>query len=153
MRPQVFLAGVMMTVSLSTAPTAGAQQQQPGAQRQPARPGVIVVSQNKCRLDAVARVDSLNAAVFYPILDEMVRDGRLLSWGVLDHLWGDEWNVVIYYTAADLAAFNAAFSEVGRRLTQRQPNFMTGLGQYCTEHKDNIYGVRRLSAPATPPPR
>jgi hypothetical protein len=130
--------------------------QQPTQQPQPPRPGVIVVSFNKCRLDAVARLDSLGTRAFYPALDEVVREGRMLGWGVLTHNWGDEWNFVIYYTAANVTAFHGAFAEAVRRTNQRTPNFMTDLSSMCTEHKDNIYSVVRLGTPApttTPPPR
>lgn len=118
---------------------------------QPPRPGVVVVSYNKCALDRVARVDSLAAIAFYPALDEAVREGKLLSWGVLGHSWGDEWNFVIYYTATSANAFHDAFAEVVRRVGQRRPNFMGDFAPHCTEHRDNIYSVMRVST-ATPPP-
>lgn len=86
--------------------------QQPA--QQPLRPGVVVVSHNKCGLDKVARVDSLSAQAIYPVLDEVVREGRLLSWGVLTHSWGDEWNYVIYYTATNVSAFHSAWAEIIR---------------------------------------
>ena len=121
--------------------------QQPAASAQPSQPGVVVVSYNKCALDAPAQIDSSASLAFYPVLDELVREGRLLGWGVLTHAWGDEWNFVIYYTAANTAAFHTAWSELIRRVQQRRPTFMADLGARCTEHKDNIYSVMRVGAP------
>ena len=126
--------------------------QQPATRGQPAQPAVVVVSYNKCALDAPSRLDSLNALAFYPALDELVREGRLMGWGVLTHAWGDEWNYIIYYTAANTAAFLSAWDELIRRVRQRRPNFMADFAPLCTEHKDSIYGVARMGA-APPVPR
>lgn len=125
-------------------PSAGAAQQ-PAAGAQPAvQPGVVVVSYNKCSMRAPAQLDSLNALAFFPALDELVNERRLLGWGVLGHAWGDEWNYVIYYTAENVAAFHSAFNEAVRRVAQRRPDVWDMFGSLCTEHKDNIYSVRRL---------
>jgi hypothetical protein len=121
------------------------------AQQTPARPGVIMVSSQKCALDAPARLDSISKLAFYPVLDEMVKEGRLLSWGTLEHSWGDEWNFVIYYTATSNSAFFNAWSEVVRRLGQRRPQFLAEFAGLCSEHRDNLYAVMHLSAP--PPAR
>ncbi len=141
------LLGVVLVAS-SVAHTEAASQQ-PAAGSQDASPGVVIVSYNKCALDAPARLDSLNALAFYPVLDELVRENRLMGWGVLTHAWGDEWNFVIYYTAANAPAFHSAWNELVRRVSQRRPAFMADFTPYCTEHKDNIYAVMRVG---TPPP-
>jgi hypothetical protein len=144
------LLGVVVASCLAHA-TAAAQQ--PAARGQPPQPGVVVVSYNKCGLDAPARVDSLATIAFYPVLEDLVREGRLLGWGVLTHNWGDEWNYIIYYTAANTAAFHSAWDELIRRVRQRRPNFMADFTPYCTEHKDSIYGVMRVGAATPPAPR
>ncbi len=141
------LSSVVVAVCLNPY---SASAQQPTQQPQPPRPGVVVVSYNKCRLDAVARMDSIGARAFYPALDEVTREGRLLGWGVLTHSWGDEWNFVIYYTARNLNAFEGAFAEAVRRTNQRMPNFFSDVSSFCTEHKDNIYTVVRLGSVSPP---
>lgn len=143
MQRHVLLAAALIVSSVRHT-SAGAQQ--PAAGSQPAQPRTIVVSQNKCRLDAVARVDSLAAIAFYPVLDELVKEGQLMGWGALTHDWGDEWNFVIYYTAANTAAFHTAWAELIRRVTQRRATFLADLAAHCTEHKDNIYSVMRIGA-------
>lgn len=131
-------------VSMLLFPSMGAAQQ-PAAGVQPAmQPGVVVVSYNKCSMRAPAQLDSLNALAFFPALDELVNERRLLGWGALGHAWGDEWNYVIYYTAENVAAFHSAFNEAVRRVGQRRPDVWDMFGTLCTEHKDNIYSVRRL---------
>lgn len=111
------------------------------AQQQPPQPGIIVVSYQKCH---IATLDELNAYFrrhSAPILNALVREGRLLGWGVLEHAWGDEWNNVVYYLARDLQTFHAAFNEYFGRLMQSDPNVMQAFGGFCSEHKDNIYSV------------
>ncbi|HUF31053.1 MAG TPA: hypothetical protein VMM77_10435 [Gemmatimonadaceae bacterium] len=132
------LAGMLLFPSIGVA-------QQSAAGAQPAvQPGVIVVSYNKCSMRAPAQLDSLNALAFFPVLDELINERRLLGWGVLGHAWGDEWNYVIYYTAENVAAFHSAFNEAVRRVGQRRPDVWDAFATLCTEHKDNIYSVRRL---------
>ncbi|HUF28930.1 MAG TPA: hypothetical protein VMM18_18255 [Gemmatimonadaceae bacterium] len=143
------LWGLVIGASFLSHTSAAAQQ--PAAPGQPAQPGVVIVSSNKCAFDAPSRLDSLNALAFYPVLDELVREGRLMGWGVLTHAWGDEWNYVVYYTAASTPAFHGAWDELVRRLRQRRPNFMADVTAQCTEHKDNIYGVMRVGAPPPAP--
>ena len=123
------------------------------APRPPGQPTVVMVSSNKCALDAPPKLDSLAAIAFYPILDELVKENRLTGWGVLTHAWGDEWNYIIYYNATSTAAFYTAWDELVRRLRQRRPGFVSDLAPYCTEHKDNMYGIMRTNAPVTTPPR
>jgi hypothetical protein len=152
-RPTMIAAAV--TFALVPTTLAAQQPSARGQAAQPQQPGAVVVSYNKCAVDAVGRVDSTAALAFYPVLDELVREGRLLGWGVLTHAWGDEWNYIIYYTATNAAAFHSAYDEAIRRVRQRRPTFMTDFAPHCTDHKDNIYGVLRMGAPppAAPAPR
>ena len=134
--------------------SASATAQQPartGSADAAPQPGVVVVSYNKCAFNAPARIDSLSAVAFFPVLDELVRERRLMGWGVLGHAWGDEWNYVIYYTAADLQTFDAAWRELVARVERRDPGLFGRITPLCSEHRDNIYSVRRLGASAPAP--
>jgi len=140
-----------LAVAVFALPAAAlAQQTKPGSQP-PARPGVIMVSSQKCAIDAPAKIDSISKLAFYPVLDEMVKEGRLINWGTLEHAWGDEWNFVIYYTATNNSAFFNAWNEVVRRLEQRRPQFLQEFARLCSEHRDNLYAVMHLSAPVPTP--
>jgi hypothetical protein len=70
MRRNGLLSSVVLAACLTPSSLYAQQQTQ---QPQPPRPGVVVVSYNKCRLDAVARLDSAGLRAFYPVLDEVVR--------------------------------------------------------------------------------
>lgn len=125
---------------------AQAQQPQTAAAQQP---GVVIVSQNKCSFTGLTEVNNWWRSTGGPILDDLVRQGRLMGWGVLSHAWGDEWNQVVYYTARDLNTFTASFTEFFRQASQRDPTIMQKLTSWCSEHKDNIYSVV-LTSTATP---
>lgn len=143
-----------LLTALALAPTLAAQQ--PAAQAPPA-PGTIVVSENICAAQNVTKVNEFATQTFGPILDELVREGKLLGWGVLNHAWGDEWNWVLYYTAKDHTSFVSAFGEAIRRMNQRHPGAFDAILPLCSQHRDNIYSVvlaRSLAnLPSAPAPR
>ncbi len=110
-------------------------------------PPTAGVTYHKCtRVGQLAQVvDSLVT----PIAQELVSEGKLMSFGMLAHDWGDEWNVVFYYTAENKAAFFEAWAEMGRRYIGRHPDAPL-LSDFCTgEHKDNIYTLRTVTTEAT----
>lgn len=149
MKCQRLLLGLAVVVI--ALPADGFAQQTGSGSRQPARPGVIMVSSQKCAIDAPAKIDSISKLAFYPVLDEMVKEGRLINWGTLAHDWGDEWNFVIYYTATSNPAFFSAWNEIVRRLEQRRPQFLEEFARLCSEHRDNLYAVMHLSTPVPTP--
>lgn len=144
----------LLTV-LALAPALAAQQQPAG--QAPAAPGTVVVSANICATQSLTRVNEFATQQFGPILDELVREGKLMGWGVLNHAWGDEYNWVIYYSAKDQATFATAFGEAVRRTNQRHPGAFDAILPLCSQHRDNIYSVvvaRSLAnLPAAPAPR
>lgn len=127
---------------------AHAQQSQPPAMQQP---GIIVVSQQKCRFDMTRQLHDWYRTNAAPVLNQLVRDGRLIGWGVLEHNWGDEWNDAHYFLARDIPTFMAAFDAFFQGLRQRDPQFMQALDRFCSEHKDNIYGLVMTETPMVDP--
>lgn len=109
----------------------------------PPRAGTLVFSQNKCPPGVVDKVNAAADSVFGPILNELVTEGKLLGWGILEHGWGDEWNWNVWYSVANHRAFLDFWQEYVRRLNQRHPGWFARYGTLCTDHKDNIYSVRR----------
>ena len=126
----------LLVLALSLATTADAQ--------------TMVFSQNKCAPDKQDQIRRATDSLWAPIAQELVNEGRLTSFGSAYHAWGDEWNVVIWYTAPSLEAFSSGFEELVRRLNQRHPNFLPQLLGWCSEHKDSIYTMGRTTTPPTP---
>lgn len=91
-----------------------------------------------------------------PIARQMVTEGKFLDYGLLQHGWGDEWNVVDYFTVDSLGAFFTHFSELVRRLgeaNRQRPQGTDSLPpftQVCTQHKDVIYFVVPPPAASNP---
>jgi len=90
--------------------------------------------------DDLAKVHELDS-MFNPILDEMMKKGKLLGWGVLEHAWGDEWNWNIYYAVESHAAFLEFWKAYIAKLNERHPDWRKQIKGLCTAHKDNIYSV------------
>jgi len=104
-------------------------------------PGIVVFSQNKCAEINVPKVRAMADSVTGPVLDELVREGKLTGWGMLGHLWGDEWNVNVWYSAPTQRAFLDAWDELLKRTSARHPGWYAQFVVLCSEHKDSIYSV------------
>lgn len=115
--------------------------------------GVLIVSQNKCPLDKVPQIRQLTDSLWTPIAQELVNEGKLQAAGSAYHSWGDEWNVVLWYTAADLPTFLSAWRELTTRVGQRQPSFMPQFLSWCSEHRDSFYNQGKSTTPAATAPR
>lgn len=122
--------------------------QQP--QEPQAPPPMVAVSYYECT-GTPADVDQLLEAVWQPVVEQQVREGKLLGWGILRHAWSDEWNLVMYRTIADLRALQASQEVLGPALNQRDAEYGAKLARLCPRHKDNIYWLT-ASGPAVPTP-
>jgi hypothetical protein len=61
----------------------------------------------------------------------------------LSHSWGDEWNVVGYYKAKDLAFFEKAWSEGYKKIADNTlQNVRNRITAMIIKHKDNIYQIK-----------
>lgn len=108
--------------------------------------GITAVSYYKCDFDKVSDAIQLSNNTAGPILDRLVDEGKLTSWGVLTHLWGDEWNLIMYFNAQSVAAYQRTWDEMLGELMEEHPDFMESFSDMCSEHKDNIYNqVRNYS--------
>ena len=110
--------------------------------------GTLVVSQNKCALDKQGQLRQLSDSLWIPIAQELVNEGKLTAAGSAYHTWGDEWNVVVWYTASNITTFLSAFNELIARVNQRHPTLLPQFLSWCSEHKDSFYGQGRATTPA-----
>lgn len=110
--------------------------------------GTLVVSSNKCATDKQAQIRQVTDSLWLPVAQELVTEGKLMGAGSAYHLWGDEWNVIVWYTAPNVTEFLAGFSELFRRVSQRHPGLVSQFQSWCTEHRDNIYTLGKSTTPA-----
>ena len=102
---------------------------------------LLVVSFQKVKMADVGAMNKMINEKFAPILNGLVDDKMLLSWGLFNHTWGDEWNVNVWYTVKDMASFDKFWEEYMKRISEKQPEAWKELRSYIQEHKDNIYTI------------
>jgi hypothetical protein len=102
---------------------------------------LLVVSFQKIKMADVGTVNKMINEKFAPILNGLVDEKMLLGWGLFNHTWGDEWNVNVWYTVKDMAAFDKFWEEYMKRLSEKQPDAWKEMRGYIQEHKDNIYTI------------
>ena len=104
---------------------------------------IMVISQNKVVFSKMKEYQDLMEKHWNPVFDKLVDEGRLNEVGSLSHSWGDEWNVVGYYKAKDLASFEKAWSEGYKKFADNTPqNVRNRITAMIIEHKDNIYQIK-----------
>jgi len=82
----------------------------------------VVFSQNKCHFNNVEDMNKFWKEQATPILNDLVKQEKLIDWGVLTHAWGDEWNWNVYYVAENQNKFNEAWGELIKRLIENNPD-------------------------------
>lgn len=112
------------------------------AQEEAQEPMGAVVSLQMC---SPAALDDLNESVreyWAPVLDRAVSEGVLTGWGVLNHLWGDEWNWVVYYTGPDPSGLTRVVEGLLGEIIGGMPGDpMEDYSSKCSAHKDNVYVI------------
>lgn len=108
---------------------------------------VLITAQYKCSAEKLTALQAFNDTAFIATAQELVDEGMLLGAGTAYHLWGDEWNVVYWYTAEDIPTYLAAFSELLSRLGQRYRETALEQASWCNEHKDNMYSSGTVTTP------
>jgi hypothetical protein len=105
-------------------------------------PPLLICSFNQVGSADVGKVNKMVDSVFAPILNELVDEGFIISWGQFNHAWGDEWNVNLFYTVKDMTSFEKFWDEYVDRGGKRHPRAFAETTQYFKAHKDNIYVLR-----------
>ena len=104
---------------------------------------IMVISQNKVVFSKMKEYQDLMEKHWNPVFDKLVDEGKLNEVGSLSHSWGDEWNIVGYYKAKDLASFEKAWSEGYKNFADNTPqNVRNRITAMIIEHKDNIYQIK-----------
>lgn len=86
-----------------------------------------------------SQADALMKRVFAPAYDKMVADGKITSWGWLEHIIGGKYRRLATFTATDNAALLEARAAIGQSM-QNDPlaQAFTGI---CGSHSDYIWNV------------
>ena len=104
---------------------------------------IMVISQNKVVFNKMKEYHELSEKFWNSVFDRLVDEGKLDEVGTLGHAWGDEWNVVGYYKAKDIASFEKAWSEGYQEFAKKTPqNVQNKIQAMIIEHKDSIYQLK-----------
>jgi len=111
-----------------------------------AQNGFVMLNQNKVEFANQGKAFKLIDDYFSPVWNDLVNEGKLYSYQVMTHLWGDEWNLNYIIVAESHEKFLTAWSEGFRRIrTSMPPEKWDELFEYTIEHKDNLYDLRATS--------
>lgn len=104
------------------------------------RPGVVAFSMWRCPFGNLQEAVQIANADTRDVYEDLVEEGMIQGWGVLTHLWGDEWNLVFYTLAEDAETAIAANGEYFRRFAEldTEGEIIARFLELCPEHKDNI---------------
>ena len=104
---------------------------------------IMVISQNKVVFNKMKEYHELSEKFWNPVFDRLVDEGKLDEVGTLGHAWGDDWNVVGYYKAKDIASFEKAWSDGYQEYAKKTPqNVQNKIQAMIIEHKDSIYQLK-----------
>ena len=103
---------------------------------------LLVVSSNQVQMGKMGEVNNMVDSIFAPILNELVDEGMIASWGQFNHAWADEWNLNFWYVAKDMGSFEAFWNEYVKRVGAKHPDAFGSVVKYFKAHKDNMYTIR-----------
>ena len=111
-----------------------------------AQNGFVMLHQNKVEFANQGKAFKIVDEYFSPVWNDLVNEGKIYSYQVITHLWGDEWNLNYIIVAESHEKFLSAWSEAIRRVSSSTPpEKIKELSEYTIEHKDNLYNLRSES--------
>lgn len=90
--------------------------------------------------DREAQADALVKKVFGPVYDRLVSEGKLVSWGWLEHIVGGEYRRLATMTARDLPALIKARTEAVQAVDDEELGNI--FGEICDSHTDYIWEIK-----------
>ena len=110
----------------------------------PQAPGIVIIRSYACGTVNVDSASVILSDTWGANALELIREGSLLDYQILKRIWGDEWNLIEMFVAADDESFQYAVEEIGLRLQvvdsasrARAATFAT----LCPRQKDSQYSV------------
>ncbi|MDX1700340.1 MAG: hypothetical protein R3250_06960 [Melioribacteraceae bacterium] len=108
------------------------------------KPGWLVFRQNIVKLEDWPYINKILDSITVPIMTELIDEGKLIGWGQLNHAWGDEWNLNLYYITESHGAFIEFWNEFVKRISERYPDIWGEWAPKLQAHKDNMYFVQHM---------
>jgi len=86
------------------------------------------------------QADAIVTQVFAPVYDKMVADGKLTSWGYLEHIVGGRFRRLATMTAPDMNSLMAARGDINEALTDNPLG--DTFTEICDSHDDYMWEVK-----------
>ncbi len=86
------------------------------------------------------QADAIVEQVFAPIYDKMVADGKLKSWGYLEHIVGGQFRRLATMSATDMKSVMAARAEINKALTDNPLG--DTFTEICDSHADYMWETK-----------
>lgn len=94
----------------------------------------------ECDATREPQADALVKLVYAPVFDKMVADGKLISWGWLEHIVGGKYRRLANMSASDMPSLMAARAEI-TRVIQDDPLGDT-FTDICNSHTDYMWNLK-----------
>ena len=108
-----------------------------------AQNGFVMFNQNKVEFSNQGKAFKLIDEYFTPVWNQLVDEKMIISYSVMTHGWGDEWNLNYMIVTENHEAFLKAWGEGFKRIRNTMPQEKWNeLMKYTIEHKDNLYSLR-----------
>ena len=104
-------------------------------------PGVVTLRYYQCGESQLGAAAAILGGGWRGIAEELIAEGLLLDYQIWTRTWGDEWNLIEYYAAADEEAFRYALEEIELRyrVTEEARTGTRRLDTLCSRRKDSQY--------------
>lgn len=93
-----------------------------------------------CDSSRETQADALVKQVFAPVYDKMLADGKLVSWGWLEHIVGGKYRRLETLTAKDTASLMEARAAIVQ--TMQDDPLAEAFNGICDSHQDYIWTIR-----------
>ena len=104
--------------------------------------GALMVQQSIVPRSKLADWNTFMKEKSGPVLEGLLSEGLISSYGNLNHRWGSEWNAAFYLSAADVNGVLAAWGTFVARMNEKHPGWFGEAVKMIEQHKDNIYTIR-----------
>ena len=109
--------------------------------------GTVVLAYAQCEWGEMERIRLIADSVMVPVGQQMVDQGHWLSYGIMFHDIGDEWNVVFVYTARSKESFFEGWQAYSDMLDHDHPGLYSWMMDRCRAHKENVYEAGPFTVP------
>jgi hypothetical protein len=96
----------------------------------------------KCDTSNESLADDYVRKIEAPVMDKLVEDGKLLSWGWMKHHTGGEWRRIRYFQTDSVNSALAGLGTMSKAFEKAGTGDDVGIGVSCKSHDDYIWQVK-----------